>query len=106
MANRLMQRLREIMPKRPDPPPTGKAMLQQPRHESIRLAADSFAHWLGEDWQPQDLDELRAILWVFGEITSGAMERQVNAALKVACDATALSLPKPFSIKPPEEAGS
>lgn len=72
----LMARLKEIMPKNPVQPWDGKSLMHIEMHP-IRQAADSFASWMNDDL-PADREELRAMLWVFGEILHGKMERMLN----------------------------
>jgi hypothetical protein len=43
----------------------------------IRQSAESFASWMGDELPAND-EELRAMLWVFGEILNGEMERMLN----------------------------
>jgi hypothetical protein len=72
----LMKRLAEIMPKKPVPPQNDKLMMRIEMHP-IRQAADSFASWMNDDL-PANKEELHAMLWVFGEILNGHMERMLN----------------------------
>ena len=75
----LMKRLAEIMPKKPEPQLDGLSMIPF-RKEPIRMIAESFASWMGDDL-PVDREELRAMLWTFGEILKGNMERMLNSQL-------------------------
>jgi|GEM_PF-6993295 hypothetical protein len=72
----LMKRLVEIMPKKPEQPWDGKSLMHIEMHP-IRQAADSFASWMNDDL-PANKEELHAMLWVFGEILNGQMERMLN----------------------------
>jgi len=74
----LMKRLAEIMPKKPEPPWDGKSMMHIEMHP-IRQSADAFASWLNDELPAND-EELRAMLWVFGEILNGEMERMLNSS--------------------------
>jgi hypothetical protein len=74
----LMKRLEEIMPKKLK----GDNWDAEPRMMTfqvhpIRHAADSFVSWMGDEL-PVNREELRAMLWVFGEILNGEMERMLN----------------------------
>ena len=73
----LMKRLAEIMPKKPEPPQFHNKLAMHIEMHPIRQAADSFASWMGDDLPAND-EELRAMLWVFGEILNGHMERMLN----------------------------
>ena len=75
----LMKRLAEIIPKKPEPKWDGKQMMKPPEMRPIRMAADSFASCMGGDLPAND-EELRAMLWVFGEILNGEMERMLNSS--------------------------
>ena len=72
----LMKRLAEMMPKKPEPPRKASDMMRIELHP-IRMAAESFTSWMGDDL-PANTEELRATLWVFGEILNGEMERMLN----------------------------
>lgn len=72
----LMKRLAEIMPKSPETPKKATQMMHIEMHP-IRMAADSFTAWMGDEL-PANREELRAMLWVFGEILNGHMERMLN----------------------------
>src|ERR1700684_2817515 len=74
----LMKRLAEIMPKKPDVPRKANEMMHIEMHP-IRMTAESFASWMNDDL-PADREELRSMLWVFGEILNGHMERMVNVS--------------------------
>ena len=45
----------------------------------IRMSADAFASWINDELPAND-EELRAMLWTFGEILNGEMERQMNSS--------------------------
>ena len=90
MQSRLMQKLEAAMPKRPEPKAnTMRATCFE--HRPIKHAADTFFHGLGED-MPTTPEEVHAMLWVFGELLCGEMEKQVNYAMKLATDAAACSI--------------
>ncbi len=72
----LMKRLAEIMPKKPERPKKANEMMHF-EMRPIRMAADSFTAWMGDEL-PANREELRAMLWVFGEILNGEMERMLN----------------------------
>ena len=75
----LMKRLAEIMPKKPEKPWEpwdGKSMMHIDLHP-IRMSADAFASWINDELPAND-EELRAMLWTFGEILNGNMERMLN----------------------------
>jgi hypothetical protein len=80
----LMKRLAEIMPKKPVPPQDDKLMMRIEMHP-IRQAADSFASWMNDDL-PANREELRAMLWTFGEILDGEMERMLNVSNRLQSD--------------------
>jgi hypothetical protein len=80
----LMKRLAEIMPKKPEPKLDGLGMIPF-RAEPIRMAAESFASWVHDDL-PANREELRAMLWVFGEILNGHMERMLNESNRLQND--------------------
>jgi hypothetical protein len=71
-----MKRLAEIMPKKPEQPWDGKTTMHIEMH-FIRMSADAFASWINDELPAND-EELRAMLWVFGEILNGEMERMLN----------------------------
>ena len=80
----LMKRLAEIMPKKPEKPWEpwdGKSMMHIDLHP-IRISADAFASWINDELPAND-EELRAMLWVFGEILDGEMERQMNTLMRL-----------------------
>ena len=95
----LMKRLKEIMPKKPDPPESKDWKMSPFQLDPIRRHAETFTAWIGDDL-PQDHRELAALLWVFGEIMNGDMERRLNHAFK-----TAESLSKLIMI-PEEKSGN
>lgn len=80
----LMKRLVEIMPKKPEQPWDGKSLMHIEMHP-IRQAADSFASWMNDDL-PANKEELHAMLWVFGEILNGHMERILNDSRRLQDD--------------------
>jgi len=77
-----MKRLAEIMPKKPQPdtPWDGSIKMRIELHP-IRMAADSFASWINDELPAND-EELRAMLWTFGEILNGEMERMLNSQIQ------------------------
>lgn len=93
----LLQRLKEIMPKKPKKPWDGKSLMQF-EHHPIRQSADAFTGWIGKD-MPKTTEELNAVLWVFGEILSGDMEKRYNYAMKGWTDAINL-IPGPAWVFP------
>lgn len=93
----LLQRLKEIMPKKPEKPWNGKSLMQF-EHHPIRQSADAFTGWIGKD-MPKTTEELNAVLWVFGEILSGDMEQRYNYAMKGWTDAINL-IPGPACVFP------
>jgi hypothetical protein len=72
-----MKRLAEIMPKKPEPQYAPNTLMIPIDMHHIRQAAESFASWINDDL-PANREELRAMLWVFGEILNGEMERMLN----------------------------
>jgi hypothetical protein len=74
-----MKRLAEITPKKPENPIYGGSMRIE--LHPIRQAADSFASWMNDDL-PSNKEELHAMLWVFGEILNGEMERMMNVNIR------------------------
>ena len=80
----LMKRLAEIMPKEAiDPALTLNSMKSlRIHHRPIRQSAEAFAHWMGDELPAND-EELRAMLWVFGEILNGHIERMLNASNRI-----------------------
>ena len=94
----LMKRLAEIMPKKPQPVWEPNQMMATFRVEPIRQHVDSFAAWMHDDL-PTNSEELRAMLWTFGEILSGDMERRLNAMHKIADDLQRMLPPAPVVIE-------
>ena len=93
----LMKRLAEIMPKKPEQPWDGKYPIHIKLHP-IRMAADSFASWINDELPAND-EELRAMLWTFGEILNGEMERMLNVSQRLQSDLLA-TLPNPMTVIP------
>jgi hypothetical protein len=91
----LMKRLAEIMPKRPEQPWNGKSMMHIDLHP-IRMSADAFASWLNDELPAND-EELRAMLWTFGEILNGHMERMLNESNRIQSDLLA-TMPIPTTV--------
>ena len=92
----LMKRLAEIMPKKPEKPWEpwdGKSMMHIDLHP-IRMSADAFASWLNDELPAND-EELRAMLWTFGEILNGEMERMLNVSNRLQSDLLATLPIKP-----------
>jgi hypothetical protein len=80
----LREKLAKLMPKKPDPPDDGSAMLRfdpQP----IRRSAEAFAHALDYEL-PVDERELIDLLWVFGEVLDGHMESRNKSTMKLVDD--------------------
>ena len=73
----LMKRLAEIMPKKPEPKWEPNKLMLSIDYQPIRQSADAFASWMGDEL-PANYEELRAMLWTFGEILNGNMERMLN----------------------------
>jgi DNA-directed RNA polymerase subunit F len=83
----LMKRLAEIMPKNPEQPWEpwdGKYPMHIELHP-IRQSADAFASWINDELPSND-EELRAMLWTFGEILDGHMERMLNESNRLRGD--------------------
>src|SRR5271165_3633282 len=97
----LMKRLAEIMPKKPKKPlfHDKSTMLHFEMHP-IRMAAESFASWVGDELPAND-EELRAMLWVFGEILNDEMERMLNAQNRIQSDLLA-TMPFTQTISDPD----
>jgi hypothetical protein len=93
----LMKRLAEIMPKKPEPQYDPKQMMKPFEMHPIRMAAESFASWMNDDL-PANREELRAMLWVFGEILNGQMERMLNESMRRNSDLLATLPIKPTMI--------
>jgi hypothetical protein len=75
-----MKRLAEIMPKSAAANATSVPLSLKIELHPICQAAESFASYINDEL-PANSDELRAILWVFGEILNGEMERRLNYAI-------------------------
>jgi len=93
----LMKRLAEIMPKKPERVWDAKSMMPIEMH-SIRQSAEAFASWINDDLPAND-EELRAMLWTFGEILNGEMERMLNVSQRLQSDLLA-TLPNPMTVIP------
>lgn len=89
----LMKRLAEIMPKKPEPKWEPNKLMLSIDYQPIRVAAESFASWMGDEL-PANREELRAMLWAFGEILNGEMERMLNVSNRLQSDLLA-TLPVP-----------
>jgi hypothetical protein len=76
-----MKRLAEIMPKSAAEKATNPTFPMRIELHPIRQAADSFASWMNDDL-PANKEELHAMLWVFGEILNGEMERMMNVNIR------------------------
>lgn len=96
--SRLMKRLAEIMPKKPETQYDPKQMMRPFEMHPIRMAADSFASWMGDELPAND-EELRAMLWVFGEILNGHMERMLNESNRLRGDLLSTMPIKPTIIE-------
>ena len=90
----LMKRLAEIMPKKPEPKWEPNKLMLSIDYQPIRVAAESFASWMGDEL-PANREELRAMLWVFGEILNGEMERMLNVSNRLQSDLLATLPIKP-----------
>jgi len=91
----LMKRLAEIMPKKPETPKKANQMMHIEMHP-IRQSAESFASWMHDDL-PANREELRAMLWVFGEILNGEMERMLNESNRLRGDLLR-TMPNPTTV--------
>ena len=78
----LMKRLAEIMPKRAADRATDAKFGMRVELHPIRMSADAFASWINDELPAND-EELRAMLWTFGEILNGEMERQMNTLMRL-----------------------
>jgi hypothetical protein len=87
-----MKRLAAIMPKKPEPPKDGKLAMRIEMNP-IRQSAEAFASWIDDDL-PTNIEEIIAMLWVFGERLNGEMERRLNHVMKLQEDLLATM---PFS---------
>ena len=96
----LLGRLAEIMPKKPEPAWTNLEAMRIELHP-IRQHADMFVSWLDGEL-PEDEVEMRAVLWVFGELLCGGMERMLNTNLKLQDDLAACTI-NPVRIMDKEE---
>lgn len=95
----LMKKLADIMPKELKEPPKRHTFAElQFKVYPIRIAADSFSAFIGDEL-PANREELRAMLWCFGEILSGDMERRLNAVNDIAHQLDALRPPKPIVVE-------
>ncbi len=92
----LMKRLAEIMPKKPEQPWDGKSVMHIELHP-IRQSAEAFASWINDDLPAND-EELRAMLWTFGEILNGEMERMLNVSNRLQSDLLNMMPIKPYMI--------
>lgn len=98
-----MDKLAEIMPKKPEPDNSNIQRIAQINHEPIRRASEAFTGFMNGEL-PRNVEELVAMLWVFGEVNHGHLEKTVATYSKLANDAIALQL-KP-TIFPPSGAAS
>ena len=80
----LMAKLEKIMPKKPKEGPDDPWMFRV-QYEPIRSSAEAFVHYLDSDL-PTNEKELRDVLWVFGELLCGYMEKMLNQSFKIADD--------------------
>ena len=80
----LMKRLAEIMPKKPEPI-VNELGMSRFEMRPIRQTAESFASWMHDDL-PANREELWAMLWVFGEMLNGEMERMLNVSNRLQSD--------------------
>jgi len=81
----LYDKLKELMPKKPESK-DGTMLRFDP--QPIRKSAEAFAHAIDYEL-PTDQQELRDLLWVFGECLEGHMERQMAITNKLVEDVMA-----------------
>lgn len=83
-ARPLLDRLAEIMPKHvTTPEPLKEDELMRPfKDHLIRRHADAFTGWLNGAL-PKTHDEMTALLWTFGEIVHGELERRLDLHVKL-----------------------
>ena len=87
-----LERLRKIFPhKEIHTPDYSQKMMPTLNREPIREVARSFANAIEHDL-PKDYHELEALLWTFGEILNGEMERRLAHATKIAQDLITVGL--------------
>jgi len=79
--SKLMKRLAEIMPKEAADRAISSPRSMRIEIHPIRQSAESFTHWLNDDL-PANREELISMLWVFGEILYGDMERMLNESMR------------------------
>ena len=92
MPTPFLERLRKIFPPKETPPPDySQPMMPTLHREPIREIARSFANSIEHDL-PNDYRELEALLWTFGEILNGEMERRLAHATKIAQDLIAVGI--------------
>jgi hypothetical protein len=83
--SKLMKRLAEIMPKEAADRAISSPRSMRIEIHPIRQSAESFTHWLNDDL-PANREELISMLWVFGEILNGEMERMLNESMRLQND--------------------
>ena len=98
MNKELCEKLRKMAPKEPEPK-HGDGMLRFDPKPILR-AAESFAHVI-DYGLPTDREELIALLWVFGEMLNGEMQRREKAMMSMVDDVVATSI-RPLVIPAPE----
>ena len=98
----LMERLWQVMPKelKEPPKPHSYAELQFKVHP-IRISAEVFTNFLGGEL-PANQEEMRAVLWTFGEILSGDMEKRLHEIMKIARELDNLRPAVPIVVKSKE----
>jgi hypothetical protein len=94
--SKLMKRLAEIMPKEAADRAISSPRSMRIEIHPIRQSAESFTHWLNDDL-PANREELISMLWVFGEILYGDMERMLNESMRRQNDLLA-TMPIPTSV--------
>ena len=94
----LMSKLEKLMPKKPEPTWTPGDGMFRIQCEPIRYHAEAFVHYLDKDL-PVDGKELRDVLWVFGELLCGDMEKMVNVYMRHAEDLIALQTNPIYIVK-------
>jgi hypothetical protein len=98
MTKKLKEKLIAIMPPEPPPISWGDQRMASIQANPVQRAAESFVGYL-EGEMPQDARELRDVLFVFGKVLSGEVERQLNHMTNVAADALNLAKGPSFTSK-------
>jgi len=96
---KLTDKLVGIMP--PDvlnpPPPKNFQESIRFQHYPIRRGAETFAHAVDYEL-PRNTEELRFLLWTFGEVMFREMERQVNESMKLVQDTMMMVVNPPLVV--------